>query len=325
MIGDCTYSFVIPVLDEEDVLPELLPRLAAVAEDLDGESEFLFVDDGSTDQTRQLILDARERDARVKLLSFSRNFGHQFAISAGIDAARGDAVVIMDADLQDPPELVPEMAHQWREGFDVVSAVRAGREGEPRLKVALARLFYRVIDRASAVDLPVDIGDFRLIDRRVADVIRAMREPGRYLRGMFAWAGFRQTTVSFSRPARAAGEPKYSLHRSLKLGVDGLLAFSTVPLRVALALGLLVSAIAFAAGIAAIALKIAGVYSLPGIVTVVVLISMFSGMQLIMLGAVGAYVGRIYEQGKRRPLYIVAEAHGLPAHPERDHETQKSP
>jgi len=310
-----TYSFVIPVLDEEGVLEELCKRLSAVAAELDGESEFVLVDDGSTDRTRPKLLELRSKDPRIKVVSLSRNFGHQLAISAGLDFASGDAIVIMDADLQDPPELVPEMVARWREGFDVVHAARPVRGGENRVKQAGRRFFYRLLRRAADVPLAVDAGDFRLVDRRVADIVRNMREPERYLRGLFAWVGFRQTTVTYERSPRFAGEAKYSYMRLARLGANGLLSFSTAPLRLILGLGFAIAGLAFVCALIAIGLKIAGTYDVPGWASLVVVFSFFSGVQLILLGTVGVYVGRIHEQGKQRPLYLVDEVHGFAREP----------
>lgn len=306
-----TYSFVVPMLNEEQILPELCRRLSATADKLDGDSEFILVDDGSEDRSREVALQLRDEDPRVKLVTLSRNFGHQMAITAGIDLAKGEAVVVLDADLQDPPELVVDMASCWRAGFDVVHAVRTERKGESRFKRRTAHLFYRVLNRASDVELPHDAGDFRLIDRRVAEVVRNMREPSRYLRGLFAWVGFRQTVVRYERNERFAGESKFSLSRMLAFAIDGLLGFSSAPLRLALGLGFIISALAFAAGLTAIILKLVNAYTIPGWASVTVMLSFLSGVQLLLTGAVGEYVGRIYEQGKERPLYLISEAHGI--------------
>jgi dolichol-phosphate mannosyltransferase len=282
-----------------------------VAEKLDGTSEFVLVDDGSSDGSRTRMLELRERDPRVKIVSLSRNFGHQLAISAGLDFASGEAIVMMDADLQDPPELVPEMVARWREGFDVVHATRPVRAGEGRLKQAGRRLYYRMLRRAADVPLAVDAGDFRLVDRRVADIVRNMREPNRYLRGLFGWVGYRQTTVSYERAERHAGEAKYSWAKLVRLGADGLFSFSTAPLRIILGLGFAFAGLAFLVALLAIALKLAGTYDVPGWASLVVAFSFFSGLQLILLGTVGMYVGRIHDQGKHRPLYLVDEVHGF--------------
>jgi polyisoprenyl-phosphate glycosyltransferase len=311
-----TISFVIPVRDEEEVLPELYRRLDGVAQQIDGDCEFILVDDASTDRSREVMSEFRTRDERVKLLFLARNFGHQLTISAGLDFASGDAVVIMDGDLQDPPELVLEMVPLWREGYDVVHAVRHRRAGESRLKLWTAHRFYRVLHRLSDVELPVDAGDFRLVDRRVADVVRGMREPDRYLRGMFAWVGFRQTSVGYDRDERFAGKTKNSWHRMISFAIDGILGFSVAPLRFILGLGFVISAISMGIGLVAIALKLAG--ALPpvqGWASLTVLVTFLAGIQLIVLGTIGLYVARAYEQGKNRPLYLIASAEGLEAGP----------
>ena len=221
------YSFVLPVYNEEQTLPALYARLCAVLATLDGPGELIFVDDGSSDGSREMITAFQKRDARVRSVRFSRNFGHQIAISAGIDHADGDAVVIMDADLQDPPEFVPVMLEHWRKGYEVVYAVRDRRDGDPWLKRMLAAAFYRLLRRWSDLDVPVDVGDFRVIDRRVAQVFRSLPERSRYVRAMFAWIGFRQIGVPFTRDERFAGRAKYSFRMSLKLALDGLINFST--------------------------------------------------------------------------------------------------
>ena len=312
-----TLSFVVPVWNEEEVLPELYRRLDAVAGKIDGDCEFVFVDDGSTDRSREILYELNERDPRVKLVILSRNFGHQLAISAGLDFARGDAVVIMDADLQDPPEVVPEMVARWRQGYEIVHAQRAARSGEGRLKKGTAHLFYRILYRASDIELPLDTGDFRLIDGRVAEIVRNMREPNRYLRGMFAWVGFRQGSVTYDRDERFAGETKFTLSRMIRFATDGLIGFSTAPLRYAMALGFAISALAFAGGIAAIIAKLTGAFTAPGWASLTVIVTFFAGVQLVVLGTVGLYVGRIYEQGKQRPLYLIGETRGFAPEPDR--------
>lgn len=302
------YSFVLPVYNEEDTLPELYRRLAAVVETLDGPAELLFVDDGSTDGTRGILEELRHRDPRVTPLRLARNFGHQFAITAGIDHARGDAIVIMDADLQDPPEVVPDLVRRWREGYDVVYAVRQRREGESWFKRATASAFYRLLRRFAETDLPVDAGDFRLIDRRAAAAFRSLPERNRYVRGMFSWIGLRQTGVVYARDERFAGEPKYSYRQSLRLALDGIISFSLAPLRVALALGFVIALVTFVIGLFAVVTRLAGVYSLPGWASIVVVVSFVGGVQLILTGVVGLYVGRMYNEVKARPLYILDEA-----------------
>ncbi|HEY1237273.1 MAG TPA: glycosyltransferase family 2 protein [Solirubrobacterales bacterium] len=317
-------SFVVPVRNEEEVLPELHRRLDAVAGQIEGECEFILVDDGSTDSSREVMSELRGRDGRVKLLFLARNFGHQLAITAGLDFAGGDAVVIIDGDLQDPPETVLEMIPLWREGYEMVHAVRRRRAGESRMKLWTAHTFYRVLHRLSDVDFPVDAGDFRLVDRRVADVVRSMREPDRYLRGMFAWVGFRQTSVSYDRDQRFAGETKNSWRQMISFAIDGIMGFSVAPLRFILGLGFVISALSIIWGIVAIIVKITG--SVPpggqGWASLTVLVTFLAGVQLIVLGMIGLYVARAYEQGKHRPLYLLASAEGLdagPSGPVREH------
>jgi glycosyltransferase involved in cell wall biosynthesis len=310
-------SFVIPVKDEEEVLPELYRRLDATSREIQGECEFILVDDGSTDRSREVLSELRGRDERVKLLFLARNFGHQLAITAGLDFASGDAVVIMDGDLQDPPDVVLEMVPLWREGYEVVHAVRRERAGESRLKLWTARRFYRLLHRLSDIEFPLDAGDFRLADRRVADVVRGMREPDRYLRGMFAWVGFRQATVSYDRDERFAGKTKNTWPKMISFAIDGILGFSVAPLRFILGLGFVISALSLAWGLVAIIVKLAG--SVPpggqGWASLTVLVTFLAGVQLIVLGMMGLYVARAYEQGKNRPLYLVASAEGLEAGP----------
>jgi glycosyltransferase involved in cell wall biosynthesis len=311
-----TISFVVPVKDEEEVLPELHRRLDATSREIEGECEFILVDDGSTDRSREVMSELRGHDERIKLLFLARNFGHQLAISAGLDFATGDAVVIMDGDLQDPPEVVLEMIPLWREGYEVVHGVRRERAGETRLKLWTARYFYRLLHRLSDIEFPLDAGDFRLADRRVVDVVRDMRESDRYLRGMFAWVGFRQTTVSYDRDERFAGKTKNSWPKMVSFAIDGILGFSVAPLRFILGLGFVISLLSLAVGVVAIVLKLTG--QLPpvqGWASLTVLVTFLAGVQLIVLGTIGLYVARVYEQGKRRPLYLIASAEGLEAGP----------
>lgn len=302
---------MIPVYNERETLPELHARLAAVLDELDGESEVLFVDDCSVDGSRELLLELQKRDPRCKVIRLARNFGHQVAITAGLDFALGEAVVVMDADLQDPPEVVPELVARWREGYEVVYAVREHRQGEGWLKRTTAAWFYRLMRRLASVDMPVDVGDFRLVDRKALDAFRSMRERGRYVRGMFSWIGFRQTGISYRRPERFAGEPKYSFRRSLRLAVDGVVSFSNAPLRIALVWGFLFSFASFVVGIGAIVAKLAGAFVVPGWASIVVVVSFLGGIQLTLMGMMGLYIGRIYEEVKARPLYVVREAYGL--------------
>lgn len=305
------YSIVIPILNEQDTLPELERRLVRLFERLDAPSEAILVDDGSTDAGFELMADMNARDPRFRIIRLSRNFGHQVAITAGLDAASGEAVVVMDGDLQDPPEVVVEMAAKWKQGFDVVHAVRARREGEPTGRRLRAALFYRVLRRLSDTEIPVDVGDFRLVDRRAVEAFKSMRENNRYVRGMFSWVGFRQTRVEFVRQERHAGETKYPLRKLAKLGADGVLSFSNAPLRLSLQLGFGISALSFLGGVAAIIAKVAGLYTVPGMASVVVLVTFLGGVILVMLGVQGEYIARIHEEVKNRPLYLVQDLRGF--------------
>jgi glycosyltransferase involved in cell wall biosynthesis len=307
------YSFVIPVFNEQESLLELHSRLAALFDRLDGDAEVLFVDDCSFDGSHDLLVEIQRRDPRFKVIRLARNFGHQIAISAGLDFALGDAVIVMDADLQDPPEVVPDLIARWREGYEVVYAVREQREGEAWLKRTAASWFYRVLRRLASVQMPVDAGDFRLVDRKALDAFRSMRERSRYVRGMFTWVGFRQTGVLYKRPERFAGEPKYSFRKSLRLAVDGIVSFSNAPLRLALVWGFIFSFVSFVVGIAAIVAKVAGAFVVPGWASIVVVVAFLGGIQLMLMGMLGLYIGHIYEEVKLRPLYVVRDAHGLGA------------
>ena len=311
-----TYSVVVPAHDEERVIEELAARLGAVMDRLDGDAEAILVDDGSGDRTHGRMLAVAAADPRFRVIRLSRNFGHQTALTAGLDYSSGDAVVVLDADLQDPPEVILELAARWREGFDVVYAVRDIREGETRLKRLTAAAFYRAFNRISEVKLPVDVGDFRLVDRRVLDVFVRMRESNRFVRGMFSWIGLRQTGVLYRREERFAGETKYPLRKMLRFAATGVISFSSAPLRAALNLGFLVSLVAFGLGIWSLVVKAAGLYNVPGWTSIVVVTSFIGGIQLIVLGVIGEYIGDIHVEVKRRPLYVVSELENFPELPE---------
>lgn len=313
-----TYSFVIPVLDEVESLPELERRLTEVMDRMDGPCEVVLVDDGSTDGSWASMAEMHARDPRFGVVRLSRNFGHQTALTAGLDHATGDAAIIMDADLQDPPEVAIEMAEKWRQGFDVVYAVRDARDGESWVKRFTAHWFYRVMGRLSEVDIPHDAGDFRLVDRRAIDAVTAMREHRRYLRGMFSWVGYEQAAVHYHRDARRAGSTKFSMRKMISFATDGVLSFSSVPLRLILNFGFLIAISAFIAGIVSIALKLGGVYTVPGWASIVVALSLLGGLQLLMLGVIGEYVARIHEEVKRRPLYLVRDHLGVDVERQRD-------
>jgi glycosyltransferase involved in cell wall biosynthesis len=305
------YSIVVPVYNEEAVLPALAARLTAILGRLDGPAEVILVDDGSHDESYSRMLELNARDPRFKVIQLSRNFGHQMAITAGLDFASGRAVVVMDADLQDPPETILTMVERWRAGFDVVYGVRRERAGEGWFKRATASAFYRLLRRLSDMDIPADVGDFRLIDRRALNAYMAMRESDRYVRGMFSWVGFRQVGVPYDREKRVGGSSHFPLRTMLRFAVDGIVSFSSAPLRLALGLGLFVSAVSFVYGFVAILLKATGAFTVPGWTSLVFVTSFIGGMQLMMLGVIGEYVGRTYVESKGRPLYIVSGAAGL--------------
>lgn len=309
--GRPTLSFVLPVHNEAGNLKELHRRLAATIDELGEDCEMVFVDDGSFDGSLQTIKAIRGCDERVKLIALSRNFGHQAAITAGLDLAQGDAVIVMDADLQHPPEAVPALVARWREGFDVVNAIRDDRRGETRFKRLSARMFYWLLCRLSHTEMSPNVGDFRLVDRRALDAFKSMRESTRYLRGMFSWVGFRQTAVPYEYRDRHAGDAKYNVRRMIGLGVNGLVSFSHVPLEFALHAGFVVAALSFLAGIADIVAKIFSADTVPGWLSLAITISFLGGMQLLILGVMGVYMSRMYDEVKNRPIYIVQEVEGI--------------
>ena len=300
-------SVVVPVYNEAEVIGEMYRRLTQVGSTLpDLEYELIVVDDGSRDESYDALVSLARSDPRLRVLKLSRNFGHQTAITAGIDVARGDAVVVIDADLQDPPEVIPEMVQRWREGFDVVYGVRARRSGETMMKLATASVFYRMLHRMTNISIPVDAGDFRLMSRRAADQLRAMREKDRFVRGLISWIGFRQTSIPYHREARFAGTTKYPLRKMLKFAVDGLTSFSTLPLKLATWMGYLASAFAFIYLASVFVQKWLG-RTVEGWATIMVAMLFMGGVQLICLGIMGEYIGRIFTEAKGRPLYVVEE------------------
>jgi polyisoprenyl-phosphate glycosyltransferase len=301
-------SVVAPMYNEEATAAAFCERVFAA---LDGVPlELVLVDDGSSDGTAKIVDDLAASDPRVRVVRLSRNFGHQTAITAGLDHARGDAVVMIDADLQDPPEVINDLLAKWSEGADVVYAVRQRRDGETRFKLATASLFYRLMSRVSSIQLEPDAGDFRLMGRQALDGLLSMRERSRYLRGMTVWVGFTQAAVPYQRDARYAGETKYTLRRMLAFSLDAISSFSHLPLQAATVLGFLFSFIAFLAIPVVIGLKLADSY-LPGFSTITIVILLLGGMNLIAVGIIGEYVGRIYDEVKRRPLYLVRERRNL--------------
>lgn len=299
-------SVVIPMYFEELIVEECYNRICKVMKNIGYNYEIIFVNDGSRDKTQDLLEAIAEKDNKVKVISFSRNFGHQIAVTAGIDYAKGNAIVIMDADMQDPPELVPEMIAKWEKGFDVVYAKRLRRRGETPFKLLTAKLFYRLLDFLTDIRIPLDSGDFRLIDRKIADVITAMREKNRFLRGMVAWAGFNQGAIEYERHERFAGVTKYPLKKMLKLALDGIFSFSAKPLKYVEYLGAFSILISFYMLLTSIIKKLFHIgYQVDGWTSLMVTICFIGGIQLIGIGVVGEYVGRIYDESKNRPLYVV--------------------
>ena len=303
--GSPTLTVVVPVFNEQESLPEFHRRLSDVLDGLPFPSEILFVDDGSRDGSRSLLTAMRRDDPRVQMISLSRNFGHQIAVSAGLDEARGEAVVVIDSDLQDPPELIPELVGKWREGFEVVHAVRTARHGETRFKRWTASAFYRLIRSWTDLNIQLDAGDFRLMGRQAVDALRSMPEQFRFVRGMTAWVGFEQTGVPYERDSRYAGDSKYPLRRMVRLAMTAITSFSFVPLQLASVFGFIVSGLAAIAVPIVVALRLLGAEGLGGQTTVLLAVLFFGGVQLLFLGVLGEYLGRISVEVKRRPLYFV--------------------
>lgn len=309
--GHPRYSVVVPIWNEELVIPELYKRVCSIM-DATGEGwELVCVNDGSSDNSLALLLALREQDARVKVIEFSRNFGHQVAITAGADFAEGDAVIVMDADLQDPPDVVPRMIEKWHEGFEVVYAQRIKREGETKFKLWSAAAFYRLLQRITDVDIPVDTGDFRLMDRRAVLAMRNLREKHRFMRGLSAWVGFKQTPVQYERAERYAGETKYPLRKMLRLATSAITSFSYVPLQAATWLGFILAGISLLGILLTIVLRLSGSGVFLGQATTLVAVLFLGGIQLIFLGIIGEYIGRIFDEAKDRPLYVISHAYGF--------------
>jgi dolichol-phosphate mannosyltransferase len=303
-------SVVAPIYNEQELVEEFVRRACAAVADYS--FELVLVNDGSADRTPELLDRIAAEDPRVRVVHLSRNFGHQAALTAGLEHAAGDVVAMIDADLQDPPELIPRMVEQWEQGSDVVYAVRKQREGETAFKLATASWFYKLFDQLAQVDLEPNSGDFRLLDRRALDALLSMTERSRFLRGMTVWVGFRQTAVPYERDARAAGETKYTVRKMLRFSLDAIASFSHLPLQLATYAGLLSAGVAFVAIPVVVGLHFADSY-LPGFGTITILILLIGGIQLIALGVIGEYIGRIYEEVKHRPLYIVREERNRPA------------
>jgi len=305
---EIVYSIVAPIYNEIDNIPELYRRVKEVMDSTGEAWELVLVDDGSTDGSTDKIRELAEQDKAVRPVIFARNFGHQIAITAGWDYARGEAVIIIDADLQDPPEMILELAKKWKEGYEVVYAVRAEREGESWFKIWTASLFYRLIYLITDVKIPLDTGDFRLMDRKVVDVLKTMRERHRFPRGMSAWVGFKQIGVEYKRAARYAGETKYPFKKMFRLALNAITGFSYFPLQVATYIGFVAAGLAILAIPIVIYMRMTGSQAFFGQATTLISVLFLGGVQLISLGILGEYIGRLYDEAKGRPLYIVREA-----------------
>ena len=300
-----TLSVVAPIYNERESLPEFVRRTAAVLTEIGEPWEIVVVDDGSSDGSTQILEDLARRDRRLRPVIFSRNFGHQIAATAGLDHCRGQAAILIDADLQDPPELLPELVARWREGYQVVYAIRTERAGESWFKTATASLFYRAIYRITDVRIPMDTGDFRLLDRRVLDALSGMRERHRFLRGMSAWVGFTQIGVPYKREARFAGETKYPVRKMVRLALNAVTSFSHFPLQIATFLGFLCAGLSAAAILTVVILRMSGNQAFFGQATTLIAVLFLGGIQLISLGLLGEYLGRVYDEVKGRPLYVL--------------------
>lgn len=305
------YSLVVPVFNEEAVIGETNRRLTGVMSALNEPYEIIYINDGSRDKTGLVIMEICRTDPRVKLLTFSRNFGHQTAITAGMDYASGDAVIVIDADLQDPPEIIPQMIERWQEGYEVVYGKRSSRHGETWFKRKTASLYYRLLNRMTDVEIPSDVGDFRLIDAKVRDALLTIPEHNRYVRGLISWLGFRQTAVEFARAPRFAGETKYPLRKMIRLGIDGITSFSYKPLKMGIWLGVILSVFSFCFLLFVFISRLFNLVVMePGYASLMCVILFFFGIVLIMLGIIGEYIGRIFEEVKGRPLYIISDRTG---------------
>ncbi|MEH2024430.1 glycosyltransferase family 2 protein [Nostoc sp.] len=306
------YSFIVPIYNEEEIIPELYRRLSAVMNRMDGLVELILINDGSRDRSLQLLRDLHQKDPRICYLSFARNFGHQIAVTAGLNFVRGQVIVILDADLQDPPELIPDMVEKWRQGYQVVYAQRTQRLKEGWFKRFTAYFFYRILKKLADVEIPTDTGDFCLMDRQIVDILNSMPERTRYIRGLRSWVGFQQTAIRFERNPRFAGEVKYTFSKSLALAINGLVSFSIVPLRLSTYLGLVAAAAAIFMALLVLYWRLFVPHSpLTGFTIILMAIFFLGSVQLVSVGILGEYIGRIYEEVKARPLYTLAEVGGF--------------
>ena len=299
-------SIVVPMYYEEKVADECYKRLKKVMNDNNINYEFIFVNDGSKDKTFEILNKIAEEDNNTKIISFSRNFGHQIAVTAGVDKAKGDAVVVIDADLQDPPELIPKMIDLWNEGYKVVYAKRKKRKGESFFKLFTAGMFYRILDKMTDIDIPLDTGDFRLMDRDVVNVLKTMKENNRFVRGMVSWVGFKQTPIEYERDERFAGETKYPLKKMLKFASDGIISFSAKPLKLMGSLGVFCVSVSLIIFLYALIRKLTNdVNVVSGWASIMTAVTFLGGVQLLSISVLGEYIGRIYDESKGRPLYVI--------------------
>lgn len=305
------YSIIVPMYNEEEVIEVTYQRLTTVMKQTQEAYELVFVNDGSRDRTVEIVEELCNQDQHVKLINFSRNFGHQIAISAGMDYAQGQAIVVIDADLQDPPEVILEMIWKWKQGYDVVYGKRLKRNGETVFKKVTAKLFYRLLRNLTSVDIPVDTGDFRLLDRKVCDVLRELKEKNRFVRGLVSWVGFKQTSVEYERDERLAGETKYPLKKMIRFALDGITSFSYKPLKLATYLGFTLSFVSFIYLLIVLYQKLFTSTTIVGWSSILAVNLLFNGIMLMILGVMGEYIGRIYDESKNRPLYIVSDTKGI--------------
>lgn len=300
-------SIIIPIYNEEGNIQELIKRLYSVLEKLDVDFELVFINDGSYDNSKKILTKSAEEDKRIKIIHFSRNFGHQIAVTAGIDNCNGDCAVIIDADLQDPPDLIPKLIKRWKDGYQVVYAQREKRKGESFFKLFSAKLFYRILKRLTNVNIPLNTGDFRLIDKKIINTLKQMPEKNRFIRGMVSWTGFRQTGVKYVREERFSGDTKYPLKKMIKFALTGITSFSFIPLQIATYFGFAISGISFLYALYVLYLKLFTTRTIQGWSTIMIAILFLGGVQLITLGIIGEYIGRISEEIKQRPTYIIDE------------------
>jgi polyisoprenyl-phosphate glycosyltransferase len=304
-------SIIVPVYNEEQSLAEFYTCLLKVIDSGADTFEVIFINDGSEDQTESMLRQLRQRDPRVKLIHFSRNFGHQMAITAGISLARGKACIVIDGDLQDPPEIIPDMLTLWRSGFDVVYGLRKERHGENSFKIITATLFYKFLSRLARIEIPQNVGDFRLLDRKVIDALKSIPERNRFVRGLVSWVGFKQTYLAYERNPRYAGETKYPFWQMLKFGIDGITSFSHIPLKLATWIGLFLSFLSMLLVLWVIWAKLFTDRTVLGWASIMIAILLIGSVQLFTVGILGEYIGRIFDEAKQRPLYLIRETSGF--------------